>query len=59
MNRKLIAMTHFFKNISFQICIATNFFSQDFFDAIVTVNVTGLLVMATLFNDTINEYERP
>ena len=35
----------------FQICISTNYFSEDHFDAAVTINLTGLLVMATLFKD--------
>ena len=40
----------------FQICFATNYMADEHFDTIVAVNLTGLLVMVTLFNDATTKY---
>ena len=34
------------------VCIAANYYTYDIFDVIVMINLTGLLVMATIFNDS-------
>ena len=34
-----------------QVCIASNYFTEGHFEAVITVNLTGLLVLATMFND--------
>ena len=35
----------------FQICIGSNYYTEGHFEATVTVNLTGLLVMVTQLND--------
>jgi len=38
------------------VCFSTNFFQAFFFEAIVTVNLTSLLVLTTLFISVFNRF---
>ena len=40
------------KKTCFQVCMVANHYVDELFDAIIMINLTGLLVMATIFNDS-------
>ena len=45
----------YFDHFDVQASFATNYFSEDHFEATVTVNITALLVMVTLYIGISNE----